>query len=124
MKELRKAARELNVQEPGTSDDVISQAKLRQWEQLQDEMHALQQKFANYRSEMHEVMKSGASVSVGKRGVESGIRFRRHPRYKQALIDAKGENYQQKVLNATEYKPYYYVRLITKSNGNGTKGGE
>lgn len=120
----RRAAKELDVQEPGTSDDVISQAKLRQWEQLQDEMKALQKRFVKYRSEISEVIKGGASVSTGKRGLESGIRFRRHPSYKNALIEAKGEDYQKKILNQTEYKPYHWVRLITKANGNGHRGGE
>jgi predicted nucleic acid-binding Zn-ribbon protein len=116
---LRKAIRELDVKEPGSSDDVVSQQKLRQYESLQDELRALTKKFAAFRADMKDVMKSGASVSTGKRGLQSGIRFRRHPSYKQALIEANGEEYQQKVLERTQFRPYYYVRLITTPKNGG-----
>jgi hypothetical protein len=114
-KNMRRAIKELGVEEPGSSDEVVSQRKLLQFEQLEDELRALRKKFEEARLNMKDAFKSGASVSTGKRGVESGIRFRRHPKYKQALIDKLGEEYQQQVLNATEYRPYYYVRLITKN---------
>lgn len=118
---IRRAMRELDVKEPGSSSEVVSQQKLRTFEALQDELRALNQKFADYRAGMRDALKQGASVTTGKRAVESGIRFRRHPRYKQALIDKLGEAAQQEVLNATEYRPYFYVRLITK---NGKEGGQ
>jgi len=119
---LKRAIRDLDVQEPGSSEDVISQQKLRQWEALEDELRALKKKFDAQRAQMHDVMRGGASVTTGKRGVESGIRFRRHPRYKEALINAKGEEYQKRVLAATQYRPYYYVRLITTpKNGHNRK---
>jgi hypothetical protein len=117
---IRKAMVELEMKEPGSSDEVLPQRQLQEWESLKDELRALTQKFKKKDSQIHSALKEGASVSTGKRGVESGIRFRRHPRYKQALIDAKGEDYQKKVLEGTEYRPYHFVRLITR-NGGGDK---
>jgi len=86
------------------------------------ELRALKKKFASYRESMQDVMKSGAAVSPGKRGVESGIAFRRHPSYRKAVIEKYGEEAADRIREETPYKPYFYVRLITR-NGTGRKGG-
>lgn len=116
---LRRAAKELGVKEPGSSDDVVSQQKLLRFEAMEMELRALRQKFEEYREGMRDVMKSGASVATGRRGVESGIRWRRHPRYKQVVIDNLGEEAQKKALESTPYRPYFFVRLITRNGKEG-----
>ena len=98
----------------------ISQKQLQEFESLQMEMRGLQAQFDAVLGNMKDALRAGASVTTGERGVESGVRFRRYPSYKQAIIDKLGEDYQRKILDACESKPYFYVRFITK-DGRGKR---
>lgn len=120
-KRLERAIKQLGIREPGSSDETISQQKLRNFEALKDERRAINQKYQETLRDMKEVIKSGASVATGKRVVEGVIIWRRHPSYKKVVIDRLGEAVQKQVLARTPYRPYYRMRFFTK---NGTTNGK
>jgi hypothetical protein len=53
----------------------------------------------------------GAAVQTGVYKVKSGVRLVRRPRYKQVVIDLKGEQYQQRILEGTRPHAHFMVRI-------------
>lgn len=111
----RRAMKILGVQPEGSSDEILSQQKLRSFEQLKDQRAAINKKYKDDLGQIENVLKSGASVSTGRRGVETGFYWQRHPSYKNAL----SEQQQKEVLQNTPYTPHYRMRFISKNGTNG-----
>jgi len=106
---------DIQIQEPGTSGETVQQKSLKTfYEQQEDYLERLRQLKAHpYHQtylKMQKAVITGAEFKLGVYKLNRKVFYRRHPRYKQALIEAKGENYQLRILGNTQ--PHTIVRVF------------
>lgn len=102
---------EIEVAEPGSSGDSVGQQRLREFYKLEEEFHALRGKYLHAYARIQDLILHGAKIQQGVYKVQYGVRLVRRPRYKQVVIDLKGEDYQRKVLGATAPHAHFRVRV-------------
>lgn len=101
----------IEVAEPGTSGETVNQTKLRKFYELQTEFFDLRDRYAAAYSQIQDLIIKGANISQGQYKVKYGVQLVRRPRYKQVVIDLKGEAYQQRVLENTHPHAHFRVRV-------------
>ena len=102
---------EIEIAEPGTSGETVNQKRLREFYELQEEFHALRDKYIASYFKIQDLILGGANIQQGTYKVQYGVRLVRRPRYKQVVIDLKGEQYQQRVLENTAPHAHFRVRV-------------
>lgn len=101
---------DLKIQEPGTSSETLTQRRLREFRELQQEFFDIRDRYAAGYARLREAIQSGANISHGQYKVSHGVRLTRRPKYKQIVIDLKGEAYQQRMLENTA--PHASLRIV------------
>ncbi len=101
----------IEVAEPGTSGETVNQRRLREFYELQQEFYDLRDKYIARYSQIQDLILHGALIQQGQYKVQYGVRMVRRPRYKQVVIDLKGEQYQQRVLENTAPHAHFRVRV-------------
>ena len=101
----------IKVAEPGTIDETVNQRRLREFYELQKQFYDLRDKYLARYKQIQDLIIRGAAIQGGQYKVESGMRYVRRPRYKQVVIDLKGEAYQQRVLENTHPHAHFRVRI-------------
>lgn len=102
----------IRIAKPGSSKEVLTQAKLKAFYELQAEYYELQDKYVAKYRELQRMVIKGAAVAPGKYGLDpSDVIYTRHPRYKQALIEATSEKHQLRVLDKTQPHASLRVRV-------------
>lgn len=101
---------DLEILEPGTSSETLTQRRLREFRDLQQEFYDIKDRYAAAYQRLREAVASGATISNGQYKVNHGVRLTRRPKYKQVVIDLKGEAYQQRVLEGTA--PHASLRIV------------
>lgn len=101
---------DLEILEPGTSAETLTQRRLREFRDLQQEFYDLRDRYIASYARLREAVASGATISSGQYKVSHGVRLTRRPKYKQLLIDVKGEAYQQRMLENTA--PHASLRIV------------
>jgi len=102
---------ELEVAEPGSSGETVNQKRLKAHYELEAQFIEIRRRYLLSRQQISDLIQHGATVQHGTYKTQYGVSLRRHPRYKQALIDAKGDAYQQRILNGTAPHAYFRVRI-------------
>lgn len=102
---------EIEVAEPGTSGETVNQKKLREFYELQKEYVELRNRFLAKYAQLQDLIIKGADITQGTYKVQYGVRLVRRPRYKQVVIDLKGEAYQQRVLESTQPHAHFRVKV-------------
>lgn len=102
---------DLQVAEPGSSNETVNQRRLREFYELQEKFYDLRDRYHAALVKIQDLLIHGARVQTGIYKVSYGVRLVRRPRYKQALIDAKGESYQQRILEGTAPHAHFRVRV-------------
>jgi hypothetical protein len=102
---------EIAVALEGTSGESVNQQKLRNFYKLEEEFHAVRQKYLHAYAQIQDLILHGARIQQGIYKVQYGVRLIRRPRYKQVVIDLKGEQYQRKVLESTAPHAHFRVRV-------------
>lgn len=97
--------------EPGTSGMTLTQIKLRNFYQLQKEFYEMRKRYEAEYVRLQRMVLEGADVETGNYKVETQMRSVRRPRYKQVVIDLKGEDYQKGVLGKTPPQVHYRVKV-------------
>lgn len=94
---------------------AITQERLRAFYLLQEQYESEKRKFEaieeRYEKEQRALALqsiAGARITTGKYKPRTKVRMVRHPRYKAALIAAKGEEYQKRVLDETTPTVHYW----------------
>lgn len=101
---------EITVAKEGTIDESVNQARLREFFKIEEEYQALRQKYFHAYARIQDLILHGAKIQQGVYKVQYGVRLIRRPRYKQVVIDLKGEQYQRKVLESTP--PHAHFRVL------------
>lgn len=101
----------IEVAEPGSSGETVNQQKLKAFYDLQAEYFNLRDKYLKKYAEIQGLIIKGADIQLGTYKVDYGVRLVRRPRYKQVVIDLKGEAYQQRVLENTAPHAHFRVRV-------------
>lgn len=109
---MSKPINTIEVKEPGTSGETLSQQKLRKFEAFEQEFRDMKKRYYELYDSVKDQMQEGAEVARGKLGLRSGVRYVRRPSYKNEIIRLKGEKYQQDLLNRTRPHAHFYIRLI------------
>ncbi len=102
---------EIEVAEPGSSSETVNQKRLRDFYQVQAEFFALRDKYLRQYSKIQDLIVHGAAIQQGVYKVQYGVRLVRRPRYKQVVIDLKGEHYQREVLAHTAPHAHFRVKV-------------
>src|SRR5262245_56732428 len=102
---------EIQVAEPGSIRETVNQQRLRKHLELEEEYNEIKRRYLISKHQIEDLIQRGATIQQGNYKPDYGVRLRRHPRYKQALIDAKGDAYQQRILNGTAPHAYFRVRI-------------
>lgn len=110
-KEMLKPENPIDVAEPGSSGETVNQRRLRAHYELQEEYYDLRDRYHASLVKIQDLLVKGADVQTGQYKVSSGVRLVRRPRYKQVVIDLKGEAYQQRVLESTRPHAHFVVRI-------------
>lgn len=97
--------------EPGTSDETVTQNRLRDFYRLQNEYYELRARYVASYSRLSGLVLEGAEISNGHFHVATQPRSVRRPKYKQVVIDLKGEDYQKKVLEKTAPTVHYRIKV-------------
>jgi RecB family endonuclease NucS len=100
------------VQPEGSSGETLNQRRMREALEAKEQLTRWKEAYDRKYADIKHLIQTGAEIQAGKIGTRHGIRFVRRPRYKQLLIDAKGEAYQKKCLEQTEPHAHFFVRLI------------
>lgn len=101
---------ELEILEPGSSNETLTQRRLREFRDLQQEFYDLRDRYAASYQRLREAVAGGAAISHGQYKINHGVRLTRRPKYKQVVIDLKGEAFQQRVLENTA--PHATLRIV------------
>jgi hypothetical protein len=101
----------IDLKDPGSSGETVNQQRLRGFYELQKEFYALRDKYLAAYAKIQDLIIQGADIQLGTYKVDYGVRLVRRPRYKQALIDAKGEAYQLRVLENTAPHAHFRVKV-------------
>ncbi len=99
----------IQIHEPGSIKETVNQKRLREFYDLEQQYLALRDEYFVRLNQIQDLIIRGANIQQGTYKIQYGKYQRRHPRYKQALIDVKGEAYQQRILNGTA--PYEFFRV-------------
>lgn len=100
----------IELAEPGTSGETLTQRRLREFRELQEEFFDLKDRYAAAYDRLRVAIAEGAGIVQGQYKVRSSMYLSRRPKYKQALIDAKGEQYQRSILERTA--PHAHFRVV------------
>lgn len=95
----------------GSSEQTVRQARLRELYHLERDYIAARDKYLAAYKKLQDLVLIGASIQNGDYHVASKVYSQRHPRYKQAVIDLKGEDFQRKVLESTAPIQHFRVRV-------------
>jgi len=98
-------------QRPGSSKELLTQAKLRAFYELQQQFFDLRDRYEAEYAKLQHLLITGAEVRLGSYKVVTQTRYVRRPRYKQVVINLKGEAYQRKVLDETEAHAHLRVKI-------------
>jgi len=109
--EMLPPAEHVEVQPPGSIPETLNQRRLREFYQAEKEFHEARDRYQALYLQVQHLVIRGAGVQSGQYKIAHKVYRRRHPRYKQALIDAKGEAYQMRILNATAPHEVLRVRV-------------
>ena len=101
----------IEVAEPGSSGETVNQNRLKAFYDLQKEYFDVRDKYLAAYSKIQGLIIKGADIQLGTYKVDYGVRLVRRPRYKQVVIDLKGEAYQQRVLEATAPHAHFRVKV-------------
>jgi len=101
----------IEVAEPGSSGETVNQTRLKQFYELQKEYYDMRDRYLAAYSKIQGLIIKGADIQLGTYKVDYGVRLVRRPRYKQVVIDLKGEAYQQRVLEATAPHAHFRVKV-------------
>ena len=101
----------IEVAEPGSSGETVNQTRLKQFYELQKEYYDMRDRYLAAYSKIQGLIIKGADIQLGTYKVDYGVRLVRRPRYKQVVIDLKGEAYQQRVLEGTAPHAHFRVKV-------------
>lgn len=101
----------IEVAEPGTIEETVNQKRLREFYEIQQQYYDLRDKYIATYSKIQDLIIRGANIQQGNYKVQYGVRLVRRPRYKQVVIDLKGEAYQQRVLENTAPHAHFRVKV-------------
>lgn len=102
----------IEVAEPGTSNETVNQRLMREFYEAQSEFYAARKKYYEAYEKVEKLIITGANVQTGKYQIDYGVRQVRRPRYKQVVIDLKGEAFQQQVLENTQPHAHFRVKVF------------
>lgn len=101
----------IHVAKPGSSEETVNQRRLKVFYDLQAEYHEIRRKFMVEYAKIQDLILTGADIQQGNYKVQYGVRLVRRPRYKQVVIDLKGEQYQQRILENTAPHAHFRVKV-------------
>lgn len=101
----------IDVLPPGTSGETVNQRRMREFLDLQNEFVALRKRYLAAYAKIQDLILHGAEIQSGQYRADYGVRYVRRPRYKQIVIDLKGEAYQKRVLESTAPHAHFRVRI-------------
>jgi len=101
----------IQVAEPGSSGETVNQQRLKAFYELQKEFYDLRDRYLAAYQKIQGLIIKGADIQLGNYKVDYGVRLVRRPRYKQVVIDLKGEAYQKRVLESTAPHAHFRVRV-------------
>lgn len=101
----------IEVADPGTSGETVNQRRLREFYELQEKFYDLRDRYIAAYGKIQDLILKGANVQQGVYKVQYGVRLVRRPRYKQVVIDLKGEAYQRQILESTAPHAHFRVRV-------------
>ena len=101
----------IEVAKPGTSGETVNQRKLREFYEIQEQFYDLRNRYTAAYGKIQELILKGADIQQGTFKVQYGLRLTRRPKYKQVVIDLKGEAYQQRILENTAPHAHFRVRV-------------
>lgn len=99
----------IEVKPEGTSDETVNQRRLREFYELQQQFYDVRDRYHAAYMRLQGLLISGASIQQGNYKLEYGKRFVRRPRYKEIVIQLKGEAYQKRILENTV--PHEHLRV-------------
>jgi hypothetical protein len=111
---LAEAGKELVVKDPGTSGETLRQRQMKIAYEIESDYRKAKAEYDKYKEQIRELLKGGADVEEGPYGVKYGIRRTRRVKYKEIVIDLKGEEYQKALLNQQRPYAHFIVRLTKK----------
>src|SRR5439155_27273118 len=103
----------IEVPEPGTSPsgETVNQRRLREFYELQEQFYDFRNRYIAAYGKIQDLILSGAAIQQGTFKVQYGVRLTRRPKYKQVVIDLKGEAYQQRILENTAPHAHFRVKV-------------
>jgi len=101
----------IEVAEPGSSGETVNQTRLKQFYELQKEYYDMRDRYLAAYSKIQGLIIKGADIQLGTYKVDYGVRLVRRRRYKQVVIDLKGEAYQPRVLEGTAPHAHFRVKV-------------
>src|SRR5262245_27479638 len=101
----------IEVLPEGSSGETLNQKRLKAHYELEAQYIELRRRYYLSLAAIRDLIQHGATIQRGTYKPQYGVHMRRHPRYKQVVIDLKGEAYQQRILNNTAPHAYFRVRI-------------
>lgn len=101
----------IEVAPEGSSEETLDQRRLKELHEAVEEYHWARERFYALYQRAQDLIIKGAIIKQGVYKVDYAVRLVRRPHYKQLLIDAKGEDYQQRCLEATALHAHVRVRV-------------
>lgn len=102
----------IDVAEPGSSGETVHQRRLRELYELEKQYVDIRARYLAAYARVEHMIQKGAAIQAGDYNkVSCGVRLVRRPKYKQVVIDLKGEDYQRRVLESTQPHARFRVRI-------------